>query len=63
MPATVLVFDMDGVLVDVAESYREAIRQTVFNFTGQPLSRAAMAIMSISCRSKGACSASTMTKS
>ncbi|MCC7175264.1 MAG: HAD family hydrolase [Bryobacterales bacterium] len=30
----VLVFDMDGVLVDVTESYREAIRQTVRYFTG-----------------------------
>ncbi|MBM3744792.1 MAG: HAD-IA family hydrolase [Acidobacteria bacterium] len=34
MPADLLVFDMDGVLVDVSESYRETIRQTVFNFTG-----------------------------
>ncbi len=30
----VLVFDVDGVLVDVSESYREAIRQTVESFTG-----------------------------
>jgi HAD superfamily phosphatase len=30
----VLVFDMDGVLVDVTESYREAIVQTVESFTG-----------------------------
>ncbi|MBZ5580029.1 MAG: HAD-IA family hydrolase [Acidobacteriia bacterium] len=29
-----LVFDMDGVLVDVTESYREAIAQTVERFTG-----------------------------
>ena len=29
-----LVFDMDGVLVDVSESYREAIAQTVKHFTG-----------------------------
>lgn len=29
-----LVFDMDGVLVDVTESYREAIAQTVEHFTG-----------------------------
>jgi HAD superfamily phosphatase len=28
-----LVFDMDGVLVDVTESYREAIAQTVAHFT------------------------------
>jgi HAD superfamily phosphatase len=29
-----LVFDMDGVLVDVTESYRETIAQTVEHFTG-----------------------------
>ncbi|HSW48662.1 MAG TPA: HAD-IA family hydrolase [Bryobacteraceae bacterium] len=38
MPAGVLVFDMDGVLVDVTESYREAIRQTVKYFTGSEIS-------------------------
>jgi HAD superfamily hydrolase (TIGR01548 family) len=32
-----LIFDMDGVLVDVTESYREAIRATVYHFTGQPV--------------------------
>lgn len=32
-----LVFDMDGVLVDVSASYREAIRQTVEHFTGAPV--------------------------
>jgi HAD superfamily phosphatase len=31
----VLVFDMDGVLVDVSESYRETIRYTVRHFTGR----------------------------
>ncbi|MCS7315373.1 MAG: HAD hydrolase-like protein [Bryobacterales bacterium] len=31
----VLVFDMDGVLVDVSRSYREAIRRTVERFTGR----------------------------
>ncbi len=31
----VLVFDMDGVLVDVKESYRETIRVTVHHFTGE----------------------------
>lgn len=30
----VLVFDMDGVLVEVSRSYREAIRNTVQHFTG-----------------------------
>lgn len=30
----VIVFDMDGVLVDVTSSYRETIRQTVRYFTG-----------------------------
>jgi HAD superfamily phosphatase len=34
MDAEVIVFDMDGVLVDVSHSYREAIRQTVRHFTG-----------------------------
>ncbi len=29
-----LVFDMDGVLVDVTESYRETIARTVGHFTG-----------------------------
>lgn len=35
-----LAFDMDGVLVDVTESYREAITQTVKHFTGLSVSRA-----------------------
>lgn len=35
----VLVFDMDGVLVDVSESYRETIQQTVGHFTGRRVSR------------------------
>jgi len=30
-----IVFDMDGVLVEVTESYRETIRQTVEHFTGK----------------------------
>ena len=34
----VLVFDMDGVLVEVGESYREAIVQTVEHFTGKLVS-------------------------
>jgi HAD superfamily phosphatase len=34
MTMPTLVFDMDGVLVDVTESYREAIAQTVQHFTG-----------------------------
>jgi len=33
----VLVFDMDGVLVDVTESYRETIRRTVKHFTGREI--------------------------
>lgn len=33
----VLVFDMDGVLVDVTESYRESIRETVRFFTGRAI--------------------------
>ena len=35
----VLVFDMDGVLVDVTESYRETIVRTVEHFTGKIISR------------------------
>ncbi len=34
-----LIFDMDGVLVDVTESYRAAIQATVKHFTGNDLSR------------------------
>ena len=34
----VIVFDMDGVLVEVGESYREAIRETVLHFTGESVS-------------------------
>src|SRR6478609_84899 len=37
--ADLLVFDMDGVLVDVAESYRESIVQTVKHFSGRDVSR------------------------
>ena len=36
---TVIVFDMDGVLADVTESYREAIVQTVKRFTGTLIER------------------------
>jgi len=39
MSGGVLVFDMDGVLVDVSESYRETIRRTVEHYTGQQVSR------------------------
>jgi HAD superfamily phosphatase len=35
-----LVFDMDGVLVDVTESYRETIQRTVEHFTARRISRA-----------------------
>jgi HAD superfamily hydrolase (TIGR01548 family) len=34
-----LVFDMDGVLVDVTESYRETIQRTVEHFTRRRISR------------------------
>lgn len=37
-PPEVLVFDMDGVLVEVNQSYREAIRETVQHFTGELVS-------------------------
>lgn len=39
MKQGVIIFDMDGVLVDVTESYRETIIQTVRHFTGQQISR------------------------
>jgi len=35
----VIVFDMDGVLAEVTESYRESIVQTVRHFTGQTIER------------------------
>jgi len=35
----VLVFDMDGVLVDVTDSYRETIVLTVEHFTGKTITR------------------------
>lgn len=34
----VIVFDMDGVLVEVVDSYRESIRETVRHFTGELVS-------------------------
>ena len=37
--ADVLVFDMDGVLVDVSDSYRETIVRTVHLFTGKTITR------------------------
>ncbi|MFN0102855.1 MAG: HAD-IA family hydrolase [Bryobacteraceae bacterium] len=37
-----IVFDMDGVLVDVTESYRETIVQTVKHFSGRAIERAAI---------------------
>jgi HAD superfamily phosphatase len=36
---SIVVFDMDGVLTEVSESYREAIVQTVLHFTGQQITR------------------------
>ena len=36
---SLIVFDMDGVLAEVTESYREAIVQTVEHFTGQRIKR------------------------
>ena len=35
----IIVFDMDGVLVDVRESYRETIVRTVEHFTGKTIPR------------------------
>ncbi len=37
--SAVLVFDMDGVLVDVSDSYRETIIRTVEHFTGKSVTR------------------------
>lgn len=39
MVKDILVFDMDGVLVEVSESYRETIVQTVKHFSGKTISR------------------------
>lgn len=39
MSAPILTFDMDGVLVDVTESYRETIARTAEHFTGRPVTR------------------------
>jgi HAD superfamily phosphatase len=39
MSRPILVFDMDGVLVDVTDSYRETIARTVEHFTGRQLTR------------------------
>lgn len=39
MKTDLLIFDMDGVLVDVSESYRAAIQETVEHFTGQSVAR------------------------
>jgi HAD superfamily phosphatase len=40
MSLPLLVFDMDGVLVDVSDSYRETIARTVAHFTGAAIARA-----------------------
>jgi HAD superfamily phosphatase len=39
MAERILVFDVDGVLVDVTESYRETVQQTVEHFTGRRVTR------------------------
>jgi len=39
MAEALIVFDMDGVLVDVTESYRETIVRTVEHFTGAAIAR------------------------
>lgn len=39
MSGEMIVFDMDGVLVEVSESYRETICQTVAHFTGRTITR------------------------
>lgn len=40
MKEALIVFDMDGVLAEVGESYRETIVRTVARFTGQTVDRA-----------------------
>ena len=40
MDRQLIVFDMDGVLVDVSESYRETIARTVEHFAGVTVTRA-----------------------
>ncbi len=40
MSRPLLIFDMDGVLVDVTESYRETIARTVAHFAGIEVTRA-----------------------
>jgi HAD superfamily hydrolase (TIGR01548 family) len=42
MVKDLLIFDMDGVLVEVSESYRETIQQTVQHFTGNRPTREAI---------------------
>ncbi len=39
MTNDIIVFDMDGVLVDVTDSYRETICQTVNHFTGREITK------------------------
>ena len=39
MPDRMIVFDMDGVLVDVGESYRASIVETVHHLTGHTITR------------------------
>jgi len=39
MKQPILIFDMDGVLVDVTESYRETIARTVAHFAGIEITR------------------------
>ncbi len=39
MKPEMIVFDMDGVLVEVGDSYRETICQTVLHFTGRTITR------------------------
>lgn len=41
-PRKMIAFDMDGVLVEVTESYRETIVQTVKHFSGKTIERAAI---------------------
>jgi HAD superfamily phosphatase len=42
MARALIVFDMDGVLVDVSGSYRESIAQTVKHFTGKEVTGTAI---------------------
>jgi histidinol-phosphate aminotransferase len=48
LPVQAILFDMDGVLVDVSESYDQTILQTVASFYGQKPDRAELQLLRLS---------------